>query len=240
MTDLQESEIRDYLLSKKLPIDILLEVQDHFISQIKNLEFEKDLSFEDAFKIVKENWRKDLRLFWDGGFSVEDSTDFMRKIRKQIEYGNVLQTLKFVIPYIFIVFLFAVILSQSIFQIVFIAMAVIPFLFVTVNYFYHYSDFRLAKKYQSHSLTLQQDGVIIFLLVLSPVINIGSHLLDKPRNFQEIFLFKFDGDTSLTIVIVFLSLILYFGGIAYSIIAQKKYLEQIEIVKPFLKYLKPN
>jgi hypothetical protein len=240
MTDLQESEIRDYLLSKKLPIDILLEVQDHFISQIKNLEFEKDLSFEDAFKIVKENWRKDLRLFWDGGFSVEDSTDFMRKIRKQIEYGNVLQTLNFVIPYIFIVFLFAVILSQSIFQIVFIAMAVIPFLFVTVNYFYHYSDFRLAKKYQSHSLTLQQDGVIIFLLVLSPVINIGSHLLDKPRNFQEIFLFKFDGDTSLTIVIVFLSLILYFGGIAYSIIAQKKYLEQIEIVKPFLKYLKPN
>jgi hypothetical protein len=240
MTDLQETEIRDYLLGKKLPIDILLEVQDHFISQIKNLEFEKDLSFEDAFKIVKENWRKDLRLFWDGGFSVEDSTDFMRKIRKQIEYGNVLQTLKFVIPYIFIVFLFAVILSQSIFQIVFIAMAVIPFLFVTVNYFYHYSDFRLAKKYQSHSLTLQQDGVIIFLLVLSPVINIGSHLLDKPRNFQEIFLFKFDGDTSLTIVIVFLSLILYFGGIAYSIIAQKKYLEQIEIVKPFLKYLKPN
>ena len=240
MTDLQEAQIRDYLLLKKLPIDILLEVNDHFIAQIKNLEIDEDLQFEEAFKIVKENWRNDLTLSWKGEFNVSNSTDLMRKMRKQIESGNLYLTLKYVIPYFFLLFLFANIVTQSIFQIVFIAMALIPFLYATINYSYHYSDFRLAKKYQSHSLTLHQDGVIVFFLVLSPVINVSAHLIDNPQNFEKLFLFKFGGSTYLTILVVLIGSILYFGGLAYSIIAQKKYLDQIKIVKPFLKYLKSS
>lgn len=38
---LQKSEIANYLLARKLPIDIMLEVQDHFISQINALEKEE-------------------------------------------------------------------------------------------------------------------------------------------------------------------------------------------------------
>ena len=53
----QESEIRNYLLSKKLPIDILIEVNDHFVSQISDLQREENLSFEEAFEKTKENWQ---------------------------------------------------------------------------------------------------------------------------------------------------------------------------------------
>ena len=45
ITKEQNTEITKFLLSKKLPIDLLLEVKDHFISQILDLEKEENLSF---------------------------------------------------------------------------------------------------------------------------------------------------------------------------------------------------
>ena len=38
MVESQLTQIHNYLLEKKLPIDILLEVQDHFVSQINDLQ----------------------------------------------------------------------------------------------------------------------------------------------------------------------------------------------------------
>ena len=42
LTETHLTEIRNYLLSKKLPIDILIEVNDHFISQISDLQKEEN------------------------------------------------------------------------------------------------------------------------------------------------------------------------------------------------------
>lgn len=50
MTELQLTQIRNYLLEKKLPIDILLEVQDHFVSQINDLQKEENLPFDKALE----------------------------------------------------------------------------------------------------------------------------------------------------------------------------------------------
>ncbi|MBC7556626.1 MAG: hypothetical protein H7195_06660, partial [Chryseobacterium sp.] len=156
----QEAQVRDYLLSKKLPIDILIEVQDHFISEINNLEREKDLQFPEAFKEVKENWRKDLTLSWKGGFNLDDSTDFMRKMKKQIEKENILQSLKFVIPSVFVIFLVANFCNVYFFQAFFIAAIFLPLLYASINYIRHYKEFRLPKKYQSQFLTLHQNGIL--------------------------------------------------------------------------------
>ena len=60
ITEPQLTEIRNYLLSKKLPIDILIEVNDHFISQILDIQREENLGFEEAFEKVKENWKEEL------------------------------------------------------------------------------------------------------------------------------------------------------------------------------------
>ncbi|MCA6069253.1 hypothetical protein JI747_018970 [Chryseobacterium sp. RG1] len=56
-----KKEIRNYLLSKKIPLDILIEVEDHFISQIEIL-MSKTTSFEKSFEEVKQAWKKDLTL----------------------------------------------------------------------------------------------------------------------------------------------------------------------------------
>jgi hypothetical protein len=50
ITETQLTEIRNYLLAKKLPIDILIEVNDHFVSQILDLQREENLGFEEAFE----------------------------------------------------------------------------------------------------------------------------------------------------------------------------------------------
>ena len=70
MTETQLSEIRNYLLSKKLPIDILIEVNDHFVSQISDLQREENLSFEEAFEKSKENWKEELTLSWNGSIDL--------------------------------------------------------------------------------------------------------------------------------------------------------------------------
>jgi|GEM_PF-1338710 len=56
----EQNKIRNYLFSKNLPFDLLLEVEDHFQEQIENL-MQKEMSFEEAFPEVKLLWKKDLK-----------------------------------------------------------------------------------------------------------------------------------------------------------------------------------
>jgi len=57
----QKLEIEKYLISKNLPLDILLEVKDHFLNQIDNLQIENKESFDAAFENTKEKWSEDLK-----------------------------------------------------------------------------------------------------------------------------------------------------------------------------------
>ena len=79
LSETQLTEIRNYLLSKKLPIDILIEVNDHFVSQISDLQREEKLSFEEAFEKTKLSWDKELKPYWRGNLNLEDISDFMVK-----------------------------------------------------------------------------------------------------------------------------------------------------------------
>ncbi len=45
----QNNPIRQYLLTKKLPWDIMLEVEDHIHTQVQDLEISKNLTYEEAF-----------------------------------------------------------------------------------------------------------------------------------------------------------------------------------------------
>ena len=236
----QIKEIRNYLLTKKLPIDILLEVQDHFISQISTIQQEEDLDFTTAFTTVKESWRKELTLSWKGEGSLMDSTDLMRKMRKQIYWENFRSSLKLTIPYILMLFVIANFTNSKVFQIFFIVSMVVPFLFAAINYIKNYKDFRLPKKVGDHILTLHQDGVLLFFLVISPFINVLNSYFNNSLEFQKMFSMKLPLQESYSMLITFLSLLLMFGGISYSLVCQKKYLQQIKIVKPFLKYLEKN
>ena len=116
MTETQLSEIRNYLLSKKLPIDILIEVNDHFVSQINDLQREENLSFEEAFEKVKDNWKEEFKttvpFYVIANKDKRAITNFEKKIRK-IENYNVLK-ISLVISFFHLSLFF--ILSNFIFQ----------------------------------------------------------------------------------------------------------------------------
>ena len=59
MDILERKQIQKYLEDKRLPLDIYLEIEDHIISQIEELEHE-GTGFQEAFLQVKTKWKKEL------------------------------------------------------------------------------------------------------------------------------------------------------------------------------------
>lgn len=62
----QKLEIEQFLISKKLPLDILLEVKDHMILQIEDCMNNENRSFEESFSKVGIMWRENFSLttYW--------------------------------------------------------------------------------------------------------------------------------------------------------------------------------
>jgi len=89
-----EKEIREYLLSKKLPLDILVELEDHFVMQISELMNKKSISFLEAFIQVKLNWRYELEMVKADVFSFRKITRIEKKMLqtrfKKIVYSSLL------------------------------------------------------------------------------------------------------------------------------------------------------
>ena len=62
ITGEQENKITDYLIAQQLSLDIMVEIRDHMISQISDLQNKENISFEDAFLKTKESWNGEFKL----------------------------------------------------------------------------------------------------------------------------------------------------------------------------------
>ncbi|MFN1217002.1 hypothetical protein ACKW6Q_08455 [Chryseobacterium kwangjuense] len=62
ISTLQENEIVQYLVSKKLDQKLMAEIKDHFMLQIMDLMEEDNISFQDAFLQTKMNWKYELEM----------------------------------------------------------------------------------------------------------------------------------------------------------------------------------
>ncbi len=82
MTPAEEKQIDDYLILNKLPLDILLEVRDHMISQISELQVRENLSFEKAFFKTKITWEGEFKMTRYFLFSHEYIPAIFKKIIK--------------------------------------------------------------------------------------------------------------------------------------------------------------
>ncbi|MGG7440985.1 hypothetical protein ACQ7CU_23265 [Chryseobacterium arthrosphaerae] len=66
ITQAQENTITDYLVSKNLSLDLLVEIREHIIHQILDLQWDENLSFEKAFSKAKESWNGEFKMvnYW--------------------------------------------------------------------------------------------------------------------------------------------------------------------------------
>ena len=236
-TESQLTEIRNYLLSKKLPIDILIEVNDHFISQISDLQREENLSFEEAFEKTKENWKEELTLSWNGSIDLLDTSPFIRDVRQQLAVENLFLASKYTILTISFIIISALIFNQNTFKyfslLTFLSLSVFP-LFVYIK---NFKGFQLARKYNNYILTLHQGGSFLFLGIIGLSLQFIARFFDYSDDVQKlIILEKTNFETKQIILLIIGTLTLTLISF-FSIISQTKYIKQIEKVKPFLKYL---
>ena len=77
MTNSEEKQIARYLLDKRLPVDMMLEVKDHMILQINEIVEQENINFEDAFDKVKESWKSELKL----GFTFFSNKHYPKIVR---------------------------------------------------------------------------------------------------------------------------------------------------------------
>lgn len=115
ITPEQNKTITTYLLSKNLPIDLVLEIKDHMIEQIENKE---NITFEEAFEKVKISWKEELKMVYTFrlGF-IYRITQFQNNIGGKINKNFFIISLYLMTIFVFITFIFARI-NIKIFEIV--------------------------------------------------------------------------------------------------------------------------
>ena len=238
ITELQLTEIRNYLLSKKLPIDILIEVNDHFISQISDLQREENLSFEVAFEKTKESWKDELKI--EFSFFGDNESKIIKRIKKKQNIEFLTKTRKIYLPFLISSFLLANFSNINIFKIfntsIFIAVLVIPI----IIQFYYFKDFQLAKNYKKNQLNTMQSINSFGSIAIMYIFLFSKDLLKKSEQFFYIISGNYrrilDIDQrNATLLCVMIYLIIFW--FIFLILKQISFIKKVKEVKPFLKQL---
>ena len=237
-TESQHTEIRNYLLSKKLPIDILIEVNDHFVSQINDLQREENLSYEDAFEKTKESWKDELKI--EFSFFGDNESKIIKRIKKKQNIEFLTKTLKIYLPFLISSFLLANFSNINIFKIfntsIFIAVLVIPI----IIQFYYFKDFQLAKNYKKNQLNTMQSINSFGSIAIMYIFLFSKDLLKKSEQFFYIISGNYrrilDIDQrNATLLCVMIYLIIFW--FIFLILKQISFIKKVKEVKPFLKQL---
>ena len=154
ITETQLTEIRNYLLSKKLPIDILIEVNDHFISQISDLQRDENLSFDEAFEKVKENWKEELT--FEAVLMGTSQVKFLTKIKRKQNLDFFLFALKIFATILISSFLISNFGNVNIFIYFFSAILILSFSTPLIIKMMNYKNFELSRKYKKIQLNSLQ------------------------------------------------------------------------------------
>ena len=240
MDEQQLTDIRTYLLDKKLPIDILVEVYDHFISQISELQKEEGFGFDEAFEHVKDSWKDELKLYWDGSWDLHDNSKFLRKMYLSINFGVLKQTLIYGGLVLIALFLIAQVTGTALFRYLLTGTMVLLTIFPLIQYLIRRPDFDLAKQYNKYVLTYYQHSPAIFFSTFALLLPNLDRIYYNSESVLAVFRFSQSAvgiEDSAFFWSVFLFII--FGN-ALVFIIQLNYRTQIHKVKPFLKFLQPK
>lgn len=86
----QIDHIKDYLIFQKLPLDILLEVEDHMASQVLDIQNREELNFEEAFLKTRKLWEQEFKMTSYSLFYSEQIPVMVKKIAKA-KYNDILK-----------------------------------------------------------------------------------------------------------------------------------------------------
>ena len=236
ITETQLTEIRNYLLSKKLPIDILIEVNDHFISQINDLQKKENLNFEEAFEKVKENWKEDLRIVYPwyvlNKTVYVEQTIFEKKIKQQNDKEIIKTSIYATLFVIFIYFISLFLLDYSKFKVIHRLLIIFISAFGILPVFTNLimNRFMYTEKYKNYKFSVFQWRTIASFSIVYFIL-----LYVKPIDtvFKNIHVLHFSIENILKIILFFSA----FSILIYTGIYHFKLIKTVKKVKYFIKYL---
>ena len=236
LTETHLTEIRNYLLSKKLPIDILIEVNDHFISQINDLQKKENLNFEEAFEKVKESWKEDLRIVYPwyvlNKTVYVEQTIFEKKIKQQNDKEIIKTSIYATLFVIFIYFISLFQLDYSKFKIIHRLLIIFIGAFGILPVFTNLimNRFMYTEKYKNYKFSVFQWRTIASFSIVYFIL-----LYVKPIDtvFKNIHVLHFSIENILKIILFFSA----FSILIYTGIYHFKLIKTVKKVKYFIKYL---
>lgn len=223
----QREEIRKYLLDKMLPLDLMMEVEDHFITQINEYQSSEKLSFDEAFNRAIISWYDDLKLSWDGSWDLEDSSSFIRKSARARIFSLIKKSaLMAAVSYLLIVAGYFVI-PFDIFRIIIIAAILILIVFPLLVYIKHKKVFDFPRKIKEFRISFYQDLGSIFFTLPVTSIWVFRFLLEMNDHFLDM------GHVKGLVFNSLLWLFLFFEILVIDI--QQKYLGTLKRVIPYVR-----
>lgn len=221
MNSAEEKEIDDYLILNRLPLDILLEVRDHMISQVSDLQIRENLSFEKALFKTKIAWESEFKMTKYFFFYTEEIPVIVKKIIKA-KYNSIFRKSLAIASLLFALNLLVIYLSETkgFYGVLFKIQNGLVFLVPITLWFLYYKRrkfFKTDYKYKGKLFyTMYQQNINLLIVCLSST---GQLMM---RNGGSTFQFFKTGlpvdavSVLLTLLIPFIThIILIFGTINF-------------------------
>lgn len=233
ITKEQYTEIKNYLLSKKIPLDILIEVNDHFVSQIIDLQNTKNLTFEEAFAETRLIWKPELRMVHNPNFT-NDIPILVKRIQNKASKKIIKQSFIIVLAIFIILGISAYISSENTFYYLFTTIAISAIIIPIIQYIIYFKHFRLIKKYANYVITSYQNYSTLSLISAGSCISLFYNIKAYSLSVYKVYHLTTDN------YFIIATLPLYLFMLGFNIlcfISQRNYLNQVKIVKSHLKHL---
>lgn len=233
MTETQLTQIRNYLISRKLSIDVLMEVEDHFITQMTHLMEVEDKNFDEAFDMTKTRWISELKMTYEALYSFDDITPLMKKFQKEAYKTVAKKAIPTALIIILALFPLAYISTQTFFYwtlMIFYFIIIFAPLFIFI---YHRKEFTLRRQYQNYTLTVF-DGISTAMMggIGAALSSYGNLEKSIPMIYNLLH-----GHYSNRGFVFLCFLIFIFFLISIIISSQIQYLKRLDKIKSYLKYL---
>lgn len=225
MTAAQLSEIRTYLLGKRLPIDILMEVEDHFITQITELEY-AGVAFPDALRQVQDAWLSDLKMTYDARYSLDDIAPLTKKITWSRQRLLLKKALLLAAGFTILAAGAGAVLPPRALGITLVVVYVLAAVPPLLRFILRRRDFLLPRKYPNFRLSVFQGANTISLLLFAPTLG----WLPRIDDFSEAATHH-PGK----VAVLGLLLFIWFAFHAFCFLNQTEYLKALARVKPYLE-----
>jgi len=226
----QNNPVRQYLLAKKLPWDIMLEVEDHILTQIQDLEISKNLTFDEAFLQAQLSWKEELKTDRPSLTTYNEflATPFVREIYWEKRKSETFRSISFALCVLIFLILAAKGLDISSFRIVFMVMVILSTFIPVLYYIRYFRVFRFTDRF-ANKVSVYQREFIIWNFILGGFNFFWVSQKQIPEFYQLLNAYKLE-DTLYT-YFMFAFLLFWMGMSCYCLLFSLRFVKSVKQIK---------